>query len=162
VTYLLTGQISLPPVSLCLYRYRRYCCMRYSLSWLRRFGVLIFPFYTENCRPITKIVFRRYRSVLLRQTENKCPGLSDNTEWSKSHANYTKIFTDGCNSVQFDWINKHTMSLWLHKSPRRSRHVITCSRQSVCCLQTVEVQGCLLHKSNECSLSNTTWHLVLT
>jgi hypothetical protein len=47
------------------------------------------------------------------------------------------------NSIQFDWINKHTISLWLYKSPRRSRHVVTCSRQSVSCLQTVEVQGCL-------------------
>jgi hypothetical protein len=39
---------------------------------------------------------------------------------------------------------------------------VTCSLQSASCLQTVEVQGCLFHKCNECSLSNTTWHLVLT
>jgi hypothetical protein len=65
------------------------------------------------------------------------------TGWSKSHVIHIKIFIDGCNSIQFDWINKHTMSLWLYKSPRRSRHVVTCSRQSVSCLQTVEVQGCL-------------------
>jgi hypothetical protein len=31
-----------------------------------------------------------------------------------------------------------------------SRHVVTCSRQSVSCLQTVEVQGCLFDKCNEC------------
>jgi hypothetical protein len=82
--------------------------------------------------------------------------------WSKSHATHIKICIDGCNSIQFDGISKHTISLWLYKSPRRSRHVITCSRQSVNCLQTVEVQGCLFHKCNECSLSNTAWHLVLT
>jgi hypothetical protein len=64
-------------------------------------------------------------------------------ELSKSHATHIKIFIDGCNSVQFDWINKHTISLWLYKSPRRSRHVVTCSCQSVSWLQTVEVQGCL-------------------
>jgi hypothetical protein len=63
--------------------------------------------------------------------------------WSKSHATHIKIFSVGCNSIQFDWINKHTISLWQYKSPRRSRHVVTCSRQSVSCLQTVEVQGCL-------------------
>jgi hypothetical protein len=33
--------------------------------------------------------------------------------------------------IQFDWINKHTISLWLYKRPRKSRHVVTCSRQSV-------------------------------
>jgi hypothetical protein len=79
-----------------------------------------------------------------------------NTGWSKSHANHVEIFIDGCNSIQSDWINKHTVWLWLYKSARRSRHVVTCSRQSF------EVQGCLFHKCNECSLSNTTWHLVLT
>jgi hypothetical protein len=52
--------------------------------------------------------------------------------------------------------------MWLYKSPRRSRHVVTCSRQSVSCLQTVEVQGCLFNKCNECSVLNTNWHLVLT
>jgi hypothetical protein len=63
--------------------------------------------------------------------------------WSKSHATHTTIFIYGCSSVQFDWINKHTISLWLYNSSRRSRHVVTCSRQSVSCLQTVDVQGCL-------------------
>jgi hypothetical protein len=29
-------------------------------------------------------------------------------------------------------------------------------------LSTVDVQGCLFHKCNECSLLNTTWHLILT
>jgi hypothetical protein len=86
----------------------------------------------------------------------------EHTEWSESHATHIKIFIGGCNSVQCDWINKHTISLWLYKSPRRSRHVLTCSRQSVSCLSIVEVEGCLFHKCNECSLSNTTWHLVLT
>jgi hypothetical protein len=56
----------------------------------------------------------------------------------------------------------NTISLWLFKSPRRSRHVLTCSHQSVNCLSTVEVKGYLFHKRNECSLSNTTWHLVLS
>jgi hypothetical protein len=65
--------------------------------------------------------------------------------WSKSNATHIKVFFEGCNSIQFDWINKHTISLWLYKSPRRSRHVETCSRQSVSCLQTVEVQGCVFH-----------------
>jgi hypothetical protein len=52
--------------------------------------------------------------------------------------------------------------MWLYKSPCRSCHVVTYLRQFVSCLSTVEVQGCLFHKSNDCSLSNTTWHLVLT
>jgi hypothetical protein len=52
------------------------------------------------------------------------------TGWSKSHATDIKIFIGGCISIQFDWINKNTISLWLYKSPRRSRHVVTCSRQS--------------------------------
>jgi hypothetical protein len=82
--------------------------------------------------------------------------MSNNTEWCKSHATYIKIFIDGCSSIQFSWINKHTISLWLYKSPHRSRHVVTYSRQSVSCLSTVEVQGCLFYKCNECSLSNTT------
>jgi hypothetical protein len=86
----------------------------------------------------------------------------ESTRWSKSHATHIKIFSGGCNSVQFDWINKHTISLWLYKSLCRSHHGVTCLRQSVSCLQTVEVQGCLFHKHNKCSLSNTTWHLVLT
>jgi hypothetical protein len=83
------------------------------------------------------------------------------TGWSKSHATHIKIFIDGCNSVQFDWINKHTISLWLFKSPCRSRHVVTCLRQTVSCLSTVEVQGCIFHKCNKYSLSNTTWHSFL-
>jgi hypothetical protein len=80
---------------------------------------------------------------------------------SKSHANHIKIFIDGCNSIQFNWINKH-ISLWLYKSPRRSRHVVTCLRQSVSCLQSVKVQRFLFHKCNKCSLLNITWHLLLT
>jgi hypothetical protein len=85
-----------------------------------------------------------------------------NTGWSKSHGTHVKIFIGGCNSTQFDWINKHTLSLWLYKSLHRSRHVVTCSLRSVSRLSKVEVQGCLFNKCNECSLSNTTWHLVLT
>jgi hypothetical protein len=51
------------------------------------------------------------------------------TVWS--NATHIKIFIDGCNSLQFIWINKHTFSLWLYKKPHRSCHVITCSHQSV-------------------------------
>jgi hypothetical protein len=54
-----------------------------------------------------------------------------------------KIFIDGCNSVQFKCINTHTILLWLYKSPCRSRQVITCLHQSVICLSSAEVQGCL-------------------
>jgi hypothetical protein len=43
--------------------------------------------------------------------------------WSKSHTAHIKIFTDDCNSIYFNWINKHIISLWLYKSPRRSCHV---------------------------------------
>jgi hypothetical protein len=88
--------------------------------------------------------------------------MHDYTGWSKSHATHIKIFIGGCSSLQFDWINRHTVSLWLYKSPRRSHHVVTSSRQTVSCLQTVAVQGCIFHKCSECSLSNTTWHLVFT
>jgi hypothetical protein len=84
------------------------------------------------------------------------------TEWSKSHATHIKISIDGCNSIQFDWINKHTILLWLYKIPHGSHHVVTCSRQSVSCLSTVRVQGRLFHKCKECLLSNTTWHFVLS
>jgi hypothetical protein len=91
-----------------------------------------------------------------------CSRHIDHTGWLKSHATHTKVLIYGWNSIQFDWINKHTISLWLYKSSRRSRHVVTCVRQSVSCLSTVEVQWCLFHKCNECSLSNITWHLVLT
>jgi hypothetical protein len=37
------------------------------------------------------------------------------------------IFIDGCNSVQLDCINKHTISLWLYKNLHKSRHVVTYS-----------------------------------
>jgi hypothetical protein len=30
------------------------------------------------------------------------------------------------NKIRLDWINKHTISLWLYNSPRRSRHIATC------------------------------------
>jgi hypothetical protein len=78
-----------------------------------------------------------------------------------SHASHIKIFDDGCNSVQFHWIDKHAVSLWLYNSPRRLRHAVTFSRQFVGCLQIVDVQGCLFQKCNECPFSNTTWHLLL-
>jgi hypothetical protein len=97
-------------------------------------------------------------SILLKSSSSV---VLDSTEWSRSHPTHIKIFIDGFNSIQFDWINEHTTSPWLYKSPRRSRHVVTCTLQSVSCLKTIEVQGCLFHKCNECSLSNTTWHLVL-
>jgi hypothetical protein len=83
------------------------------------------------------------------------------TQWSKSHATHIKIFIDDCNSIQFDWINKHTISLWLCKTPRRSHHVATCSRQSISCLSTVKVQGCLFHKCNECSFFLKEWVALL-
>jgi hypothetical protein len=76
------------------------------------------------------------------------------TGWLKSHATHIEIFIDGCNSVHFDWINKHTILLWPYKSPHRSH--ITCSCQSISCLSTVKVQGCLFHKCSEFSLSNAT------
>jgi hypothetical protein len=72
--------------------------------------------------------------------------LGRDTGCSKSHAICIKIFIDGYNSVQSDWINKHIISLWLFKSPRRSRHVVTCLRQSISWLKTVEMQGFLFHK----------------
>jgi hypothetical protein len=56
------------------------------------------------------------------------------TGWSKINEILIKIFIDGSKSIQFDWVNKHTILLWLYKSPRRSRHVVTCLRQSVSCL----------------------------
>jgi hypothetical protein len=55
--------------------------------------------------------------------------LPSSTGWWKCHATHIKIFTARCNSMQFDWINKHTISPWLYKSPCWSRHVITCSGQ---------------------------------
>jgi hypothetical protein len=72
-----------------------------------------------------------------------------------------KYFFHSCNSIQFNWINKHTVSMWLYKNPCRSCHVVTSLHQSVSCLSTVELQQCLFHRY-ECSLSNTTWHLILT
>jgi hypothetical protein len=60
--------------------------------------------------------------------------------WSKSQGAHIKIFTHICSSIQFDWINKHTVPLWLYKGPLMSHHVVTCWRQSVSCLPTVEVQ----------------------
>jgi hypothetical protein len=77
--------------------------------------------------------------------------------------NHTKIFIDGFKWIQFSiqLINKHKISLQIYNSPRRSRDGVTRSRQSVSCLSTVEVQGCLFREFKECSLSNTTCHLVL-
>jgi hypothetical protein len=81
--------------------------------------------------------------------------------WSKSHMTHINIYLWlQLNTIRLD--KRHTVSLWLHKSPRMSRHVATCSRQSASCLSTVEVQGCLFHKCNECSLLNTIRHQVLT
>jgi hypothetical protein len=51
--------------------------------------------------------------------------------WLESQATPIKIFIDVSNQVQFDRINKHALSLWPHTGPRRSRHVVTCSRPSV-------------------------------
>jgi hypothetical protein len=67
---------------------------------------------------------------------------SHNIGWSKSHTTHIKIRIDGYNSIKFDRIGKHTISLSLYRSKCRSRHVVTRSRQSVSCLSTVEVQEC--------------------
>jgi hypothetical protein len=45
-------------------------------------------------------------------------------------------------AIQFDWINKHTLLLWLYNSPYRSHTLGTCSFQSVRHLST-GMQGCL-------------------
>jgi hypothetical protein len=37
------------------------------------------------------------------------------TVWSKSHAARIKIFIDGCNSIQFDWINEHSIALTIQE-----------------------------------------------
>jgi hypothetical protein len=37
------------------------------------------------------------------------------TGWSKSHVNHIKIFIDGCNSIQLDWINKHTIAVTIQE-----------------------------------------------
>jgi hypothetical protein len=68
------------------------------------------------------------------------------TGWSKNHEVNINIFTDGCNSTYFNWINEHTIPLWLHNSPRRSCYFVTCWRQSVGWLSTVEVQEYPFHK----------------
>jgi hypothetical protein len=53
------------------------------------------------------------------------------TGWSKSCTVDIKIVTDDCTSVQFNWIYKCTISLWLYKSSCRSRNVVTCLCQSM-------------------------------
>jgi hypothetical protein len=52
------------------------------------------------------------------------------TGWPTSHASHIKMFIDGCNPIQFKCINRHTISPRLYKRPWRSRHVLTCLRQS--------------------------------
>lgn len=47
------------------------------------------------------------------------------------------------NSTCFYRINKHTISLWLYKNPRRSRRVVTCFCQSISWSSAVEVRGCV-------------------
>jgi hypothetical protein len=79
---------------------------------------------------------------------NACKLTTTNTECSKSHATRNKIFIDDCCSVHFDRINKHSILLSVYKSPRRPRHVLTCS-QSVSFLKTVEEQECIFHKCGE-------------
>jgi hypothetical protein len=62
-------------------------------------------------------------------------------------------------AIQYNLIGLiHTTLLWLYKIPCKSRHIVTWLCQSVSCLQTAEVQGCLFHKCNKWSLSNITWH----
>jgi hypothetical protein len=58
--------------------------------------------------------------------------------WLKCHATHNKIFICSCNTIQFDKINKGIILLWLHNRPHRSRHVVTCSRQSLAPLSAVE------------------------
>jgi hypothetical protein len=77
-------------------------------------------------------------------------------------ATHIKIFILCCKLLQFDWINRYTISVWLWWSPRGSLHLGTWSRQSVSFLHTVRVRGCLCHECNWSPLSNTAWHLVLT
>jgi hypothetical protein len=35
--------------------------------------------------------------------------------WSKSHAIHFKIFIDGCNSIKFDWVNKHYVAVTIQE-----------------------------------------------
>lgn len=69
---------------------------------------------------------------------------------------HTQIFTDGCNSIQFTWINKHTILLWLYKSPCRSHHAVICSCQSRQSCPFSQSARLSFSKCNEYSLSNTT------
>jgi hypothetical protein len=65
-------------------------------------------------------------------------------------------------TIQYNSIGLiNTQYLCGHQEPTQ---VTSCCNllAPVSCLQTVEVQGCLFRKCNGCSLSNTTWHLVLT
>jgi Fe2+ or Zn2+ uptake regulation protein len=41
--------------------------------------------------------------------------LADCTGWSQTHAVLIKISVDGCNSVQFDWIDKHTIAVTIQE-----------------------------------------------
>jgi hypothetical protein len=66
--------------------------------------------------------------VLGRPTFQICVWRYVSTEWTENHATQIEIFIYGCSRVHFDGYNKHTIS-------RRS-----CPLQSVCWLQTLEVQ----------------------
>jgi hypothetical protein len=68
-----------------------------------------------------------------------CTVYTSFTGWLKSCATNIKIFFYVCSSVQFDFINKHAVSLWLYKSIT-SRHVVTWSLLVVTSLSKVEVQ----------------------
>jgi hypothetical protein len=85
-----------------------------------------------------------------------------NTGWWKSYVTHIKTFIGNWNSIKFACFNKHRVSLWLYNSPRRSRHVVTWTRQSVSCLQTVEAQENIFDYCTDFLLSNTAWHLVRT
>jgi hypothetical protein len=97
--------------------------------------------------------FRRHFYILEGRTSGRKPAIQiidlsvlvdrclDSTGWLKSSATHIKVFTGGCNSTQLDWSNKYTISLWVYKSPRRSRHVVSCSRHSVSCVSTSATGG---------------------
>jgi hypothetical protein len=38
---------------------------------------------------------------------------NDYTERSRSHATHITTYSDGCISIQFDWINKYTILLFI-------------------------------------------------
>jgi hypothetical protein len=60
-------------------------------------------------RPFLYIAFKLANNLNPRLERNCC------TRWSKSHATHVKIFIDGCNSIQFNCINKHNTAVIIQK-----------------------------------------------